>query len=312
MILSLLLQPIAYTSGCHQPPIFYIWGHFLTLSFWPLYMTVDTINTFIFLETSSLLSSKGMHWSPSCLLFLPLIQPLSSHLCSTHTIYLVTLSKWLVSTHTSFIDNSSVSLIWAPDPYIRMKAACSSPFGYLWLTLSQFIQYSLSSLSQTYSFPTPSMGDRHSPSVTYPRQKSGSQPQLLSLTYPIRISFPSPPSPFPLLLPLELQWLPYWAWPSVSLLSINPACSYRVIALEDKFEHLTSVLNISTGLPITQILWREFNSSSSSGSCPHLHSLSSYLSLLSAPLTTPPHTPVLTFRPLKLLAEVICFSFFYL
>lgn len=179
----------------------YIWGHFLTLSFWPLYVTMDTTDTFIFLEMSSLLSSKGMHWSPSCpLLFLLLIQPLSSGLCSIHTIYLVTPSKWLVSTHTSFIDDFSISLIWAPDLYVRMKAACSSPFGYPWLTVSQFIQNSLSSLFQTCSFSTPCMGDRHHPSPTYPWQNSGSHPQLLFLTYPIKISFTFPLFPIRIVL----------------------------------------------------------------------------------------------------------------
>lgn len=206
----------------------YIWRHFLTLSFWPLYVTMDTTDTFLFLEMSSLLSSKGMQWSPSChLLFLPLIQPLSSGLCSIHTIYLVTPSKWLVSTHTSFIDDSSISLIWAPDLYVRMKAACSSPFGYPWLTVSQFIQNSLSSLSQTCSFSTPCMGDSI---ILHPHTHGRILEVIHSSSFlHIQLKFPllSPSSPFPLPLPLELQWLPYWAWPSVSLLSINPACSWQ-------------------------------------------------------------------------------------
>lgn len=171
----------------------------------------------------------------------------SSGPCTVQIIYLVTPSQWLVSTHTSFLDDSSLSLIWAPGPYVRMKAAWSSPLGCPWHTEwvhSKLI--SLSSLSQTCPFPTPCMVVSSLPQHTDGRSLEVIRSSSLSHT---QIEF--------LLLPLPLRYHcpylsggPYNYYNSFLLkldfLSHYPASVLhapdRVISLEYKFEHFIPVL----------------------------------------------------------------------
>lgn len=80
VILSPLLQPIAFTLGHQQTPICHIWGHFLTQSCLTYLCGRGCCGSLHFSGNGlPLLPFNTMHNSPSCLpIISPLIQPLSA------------------------------------------------------------------------------------------------------------------------------------------------------------------------------------------------------------------------------------------
>lgn len=193
VILSLLLQPTAFTLGHQQPPICHIWGTFsdpvfLDLSVWQQIL--------FFLEKNILfwlLRHRAARWGP---IFSPVIQPPSALwagsssdpvlrplLCSgTHQ---VNASKSLGSTRTFHAVSPE------PGPLCKNEGCWSSPLDVP--APLQLIQNSSDDLSFLGLLLLHSLHGRQVSSFTHtPMAKPGGHPQLLFPLYPLRIFFSSP------------------------------------------------------------------------------------------------------------------------